>query len=501
MKKLFGLALIMSFFLILLPTTLVMADDSLQSPCVACHLEITPGVVKQWGDSKHSKVGIDCLGCHKAQAGDPAGFEHEGYKITTIVTPNYCDDCHPQETKEFKESLHDEAGLFSLSAYAVTDGEVVKDNVTYGATKNYKANHSRESAEAGCLDCHGTVIKVGEDGTLINWPNMGIGRFNPDGSVGSCAACHTRHTFSLAQARKPETCGNCHLGPDHPQREIYEESKHGNLVAANGEKYNWDAPVNEWGPNDIEAPTCAVCHMSGFGGAVKSTHNVSARLKWELEPVFSWPTSKEYWSGEKKYPIDPKIAARYEKIHDMPQGSLREVSTGAPNPFAAARKASPEVVKEYFGPGKWWSDDVKTRADAFGGDALKTPDEKREDMLAVCTQCHVRSWAEGDLNKADAVIDVYNAVVLAIKKKYYDPIKKEKLDEDIKFNGKSEADNLWHEVWHHEGRIWRMGGFMQGQDWQHWEGSYEVADDGSHFADWLDKLRVRKAVKEKLNIK
>jgi hypothetical protein len=91
-------------------------------------------------------------------------------------------------------------------------------------------------------------------------------------------------------------------------------------------------------------------------------------------------------------------------------------------------------------------------------------------------------------------------IVLAIKKKYYDVIKAEKLDEDIKFNGKSEADNLWHEVWHHEGRIWRMGAFMQGQDWQHWEGSYEVADDGSHFADWLDKLRVRKAVKEKLGI-
>ena len=46
-----------------------------------------------------------------------------------------------------------------------------------------------------------------------------------------------------------------------------------------------------------------------------------------------------------------------------------------------------------------------------------------------------------------------------------------------------------------------MGAFMQGQDWQHWEGSYEVADDGSHFADWLDKLRTRKAIKEKLGEK
>jgi cytochrome c553 len=326
-----------------------------------------------------------------------------------------------------------------------------------------------------------------------------MGRFNPDGSVGSCTACHTRHTFSIAQARKPETCGQCHLGPDHPQREIYEESKHGNLYAANGEKWNWSVPPGQWGPEDIEAPTCATCHMSGFGGALESTHNVSARLKWELEPAFSWTTDKEYLTGEKMFPIDRKIAARYEKIHDLPEGSLKEVPTGGPNPFATAKKFAPEIYEKYVGPGKWW-EKGDTRYDALAGDAIRPSDEKREDMIAVCVQCHSRNWAEGDLNKADALIDVYNAVVLSIKKKYYDPIKEEGLDAGLEFNGKTEADNLWHEVWHHEGRIWRMGAFMQGQDWQHWEGAYEVADDGSHFAELLDELRVRKAVKEKLEL-
>jgi len=226
---------------------------------------------------------------------------------------------------------------------------------------------------------------------------------------------------------------------------------------------------------------------------------VSARLKWELEPAFSWPTDKKYLSGEESYPISKDIAKRYEKIHGLPKGSLKEVKTGVQNPFGIAKKFTPDVYETYVGPGKWWSKG-ETRLDAFGGDALRSPDVKREDMLLVCTQCHARTWAEGDLAKADKLIDVYNAVVLSIKKKYYDPIKAENLDADIKFNGKSEVDNLWHEIWHHEGRIWRMGAFMQGQDWQHWEGSYEVADDGSHMADWLDKLRVRKAVKEKLDI-
>ncbi|NIN95684.1 MAG: hypothetical protein GTO49_12040, partial [Anaerolineae bacterium] len=70
----------------------------------------------------------------------------------------------------------------------------------------------------------------------------------------------------VAEARKPETCGQCHLGPDHPQHEIYEESKHGNIYASEGDSWNWESPSGQWGPKDITAPTCATCHISGFGG-------------------------------------------------------------------------------------------------------------------------------------------------------------------------------------------------------------------------------------------
>lgn len=463
--------------------------------CVSCHDGVTPEVVIQWHDSAHSGSGVMCISCHEAEKTDPSGRDHNGYHITPVVTPKHCQKCHPKEVQEFRDSMHDEAGLFSLSSYGIVGEEVVRGNVTIGETRNYMTQFSREGAEAGCLDCHGTVIKVAKDGTLINWPNVGMGRFNPDGSVGSCSTCHTRHDYSIEQARKPETCGQCHLGPDHPQREIYEESKHGNIVAAMGETFDWEA--KDWGPEHIKAPTCATCHMSGFGGAVKTTHDVSARLKWELEPVFSYTTEKDYLAGKKKFPIDRTIASRYEKIHGLPEGSLDAVPTGGPNPFAIAKSSAPEVYEAYVGRGKWWNKG-ETRLDSLAGDSLRSPDDKRRDMLAVCMQCHTRNWAEGDLNKADTAIDTYNSVALAIKKKYYDPIKEEKLDEDIKFNGVSRVDTLWHEIWHHEGRIWRMGAFMQGQDWQHWEGAYEVADDGTQMADWLDNLRVRKQVKEQL---
>lgn len=47
------------------------------------------------------------------------------------------------------------------------------------------------------------------------------------GSIGNCSKCHLRREFFLAQVRKPEVCGQYHLGPDHPQDEIYKESAHG----------------------------------------------------------------------------------------------------------------------------------------------------------------------------------------------------------------------------------------------------------------------------------
>ena len=80
---------------------------------------------------------------------------------------------------------------------------------------------------------------------------------NPDGSWGSCSACHARHEFSVEQARQPEACGKCHLGPDHPQKEIYEESKHGVAYRDLRDEMNLDSPEWVLGQDYAAAPTCA----------------------------------------------------------------------------------------------------------------------------------------------------------------------------------------------------------------------------------------------------
>lgn len=70
-----------------------------------------------------------------------------------------------------------------------------------------------------------------------------IGKPNSDGTFGDCAKCHAGHTFSKAQVRKPEICGSCHLGPDHPMKEIYDESIHGTIYANKGSNWGWNAPA------------------------------------------------------------------------------------------------------------------------------------------------------------------------------------------------------------------------------------------------------------------
>ena len=93
-----------------------------------------------------------------------------------------------------------------------------------------------------------------------------VGRPNPDGTLGTCTACHARHCLSVVLARLPETCGQCHMGPDHAQLEIYHESKHGVLFNAQRATMNLDVKPDKLTAEDMPVPTCATCHMSGLEG-------------------------------------------------------------------------------------------------------------------------------------------------------------------------------------------------------------------------------------------
>jgi len=97
-------------------------------------------------------------------------------------------------------------------------------------------------------------------------------------------------------ARQPEVCGECHLGPDHPQKEIYDESKHG--IAYRTQKEAMKLNADKWvvGVDYTAAPTCSTCHMSATAKQ-PMTHDVGARISWTLRPVIS--KKLENWEAKR----------------------------------------------------------------------------------------------------------------------------------------------------------------------------------------------------------
>jgi hypothetical protein len=261
-------------------------DISAQSrKCIDCHKKESPSIYEQWGSSKHFRANIGCYECHKAETSDPDAMLHEGLLIATIVSPRDCNRCHEKETGEFITSHHAK-GARILGSLDNTLAEVVEGNQAFKTPGFPKGNSA--AAVSGCWQCHGSEVKVLKNGKLdpATWPNTGIGRINPDGSEGSCSACHSRHTFSAAQARYPDTCGKCHLGPDHPQLEIYNESKHGISFRANINKVNIENPKWVVGEDYNAAPSCATCHMSATPKQ-PTTHDVGLRISWNNRPELS----------------------------------------------------------------------------------------------------------------------------------------------------------------------------------------------------------------------
>ena len=253
--------------------------------CIACHKKESPALYQQWGESKHYRGNVGCYECHSAHRDDPDAIRHYDQTISIIVSPKDCARCHSREVEEFLGSHHSKAGRILGSLDNVL-AEVVEGNrglKTEGFPDGVSA-----AAVNGCWQCHGSEVKVLAGGKLdpATWPNTGIGRINPDGSEGSCSACHSRHAFSVAQARQPENCGKCHMGPDHPQLEIYNESKHGIAFHANKDKMNLESA--KWIPGEdySAAPTCATCHMSETRDQ-PVTHDVGMRISWNNRPAVS----------------------------------------------------------------------------------------------------------------------------------------------------------------------------------------------------------------------
>jgi hydroxylamine dehydrogenase len=233
--------------------------------CITCHTSFTPGIVQQFESSVMYQKGNNCLNCHVVSADYPGAISHYGINILAAPTPAMCQKCHPTEVAQFDMSRH------SLPAYVAVNGVqslTAAEMSMYKAIPDVTVNPNQTEHPLAAME--GPSI-TGEACDACHK----IGQPNPDGSVGECQTCHLTHEFSLTQVRKPETCAACHIGPDHPQSEIYMESNHGVLYKTDGNTWNFTGTALT--TKDTPAPTCVTCHMSAFGSTT-ATHDVDERL-------------------------------------------------------------------------------------------------------------------------------------------------------------------------------------------------------------------------------
>ena len=239
--------------------------------CVSCHQNVSPGIVEQYRRSSMAAANVSCQDCHEVEEGYPGSQPHQGTFILTTPTTAKCAACHEDQVDQFNMSRH---GLPAYIAMWGADGLSEEHLALYESIPEGSFNPDR--MRNALFEIEGPAITRFACAGCHN-----IGAPAADGSVGRCQDCHLRHEFSLEQARKPETCNHCHIGPDHPQYEIYIESFHGIAYLTGGESWNWDAEPGTLTVEDFPAPTCATCHISGFGGA-STTHDVGDRLTWYL---------------------------------------------------------------------------------------------------------------------------------------------------------------------------------------------------------------------------
>jgi hydroxylamine dehydrogenase len=430
--------------------------------CLDCHKNYTPGIVEDWFESRHAKitpetalkkpdlekrissdtipqdllsVGVGCYECHTLNPTlHQDNFEHFGYQVNVIVSPNDCRTCHSVEVGQYSESKKAHA-LDNLQKNPVYHS-LVETITGVKEVKENKIIHLKASDNAkweSCYACHGTRINFKgskqvstifgdiDVPDLTNWPNQGVGRVNPDESQGACTACHPRHSFSIEIARKPYTCAQCHLEPDVPGYNVYKESKHGNILDSKKHGWNWDSIPWVVG-RDFRAPSCASCHnsllvTSNEEEIVSRTHDFGSRLWVRIfGAIYSHPQPK---SG-RTYVIKNK--------DDLP---LPTAFTG-------------ELASEHL---------IDEEEQSF----------RQNEMRKVCQSCHSTSWVDGHFAKFDTSIKESDKMVLTATKLLVETWNKGLADRSNPFD--EAIEQKWIAQWLFYANSVRYASAMSGPDY------------------------------------
>jgi len=288
--------------------------------CVDSHRKTTPNIVSDWRLSKHSKNSVDCSTCH--------GDKHTSARDAAsalIPTPETCASCHPARVEQFGNGKH-------ALAWAAMKAMPTFHWQPMALTEGMK----------GCGGCHKIGLKTEQEVKALRQQGRGFG-------MASCDACHTRHIFSLEEARQPQACQTCHMGFDHPQWEMYSSSKHGVRALLKQSKVL---------PESASAPTCQTCHMQQGDHAVGTAWGFLA-VRLPMPEDKQWASDRAtILKGLGVLDPDGKPTARLEVVKQA----------------KVARLTQEEWQRE------------------------------RDKMLKTCNQCHSANFAKAELEKGDQMI-------------------------------------------------------------------------------------------------
>jgi hydroxylamine dehydrogenase len=244
--------------------------------CAECHRRLHPTIVAQFEASAMGRPGVQnprviLPGVHQITCAACHGTNHDDIMASKGRVPETtCAACHQQI---YKEHVVD-AG----HSYGPGPGGLGTNWERNIAVPHYK-QMPRKVMEMGCDACHAQA-----GATDAKYWSEDQKKYVDTSSLtyrNGCIACHTRHSFNLEEARKPEACYTCHMGPDHPNYEAYMSSKHGSIYVARGKSWDWSQPLARarW-----DAPTCAYCHMVyvGADGTRTSSHNMTRKIVWGM---------------------------------------------------------------------------------------------------------------------------------------------------------------------------------------------------------------------------
>ena len=317
MKQRWFIVLALAFFL----SCFVASSFAAEEACITCHRGVSPGQVADWESGIHSKEDVTCSTCH----GEEHNVAKDGH-LATLPDEHLCAECHEEKFDQFSKGKHN-FGWTSLNAMPIT--HVEPDELMEGGR--------------GCGGCHNMGIKSEDQKKEQRAKGY---RYQNN----SCDECHTRHSFSKKEALDPKACQQCHMGYDHPQREMWSSSKHGARFA-----------MKEKGkiPENAAAPTCQFCHMA------EGNHN--NHTAWGFLGV------------RLPLPKDKQWAA--DRVSILKALGVLNPKTGEPTPRLEAVKAV---------------DMVRLTEEAWR--------TEREKMIKRCKQCHAEQYAREQLAMGDSMI-------------------------------------------------------------------------------------------------